>query len=105
MENYSSAKFPAPDIDISSPKKQSVCPEDPLIGQERHFCFKGLSDGKATATADLFRILKLIWDTEVVPPEIVKGSFIILYEKGTKVISETTAQSVYPATPTSCHLP
>ena len=72
---FLSAKFAPPDIDKHSQKEPTVCPEDHLTDQELHSCLKGLSDGKApgadglpieafkyspTATAELFRIVKLI---------------------------------------------
>ena len=93
---FLTAKFAQPSIDISSQRETTVCPEDHLTDEELQTCLKGLSDGKApgpdglpieafkyspTASAELFRIVKLIWDTEEVPPDIVKGVFIMLYKK------------------------
>ena len=93
---FLSAKFAVPDVDKSFQKEATVCPEDHITDEELLSCLKGLSDGKApgadglpieaykyspTATEELFRIVKLIWDTEVVPPDIVKGVFIMLYKK------------------------
>ena len=34
-----------------------------------------------TTLKELYRILCLIWDSEVVPPELVKDIFIIFYKK------------------------
>ena len=34
-----------------------------------------------SAKTELFRVVKLIWDSDVVPPNLVKGIFIMLYKK------------------------
>ena len=40
-----------------------------------------LYQNSETARQELYRILRLIWNSEVVPPELVKGVFIMFYKK------------------------
>ena len=35
-----------------------------------------------TAKQELFAIVRLMWKTEVIPPAIVRGTFVMLYKKG-----------------------
>ena len=93
---FLTAKFAPPDIDQSAQRETTVCEEDHLNDEELTTCLNGLSDNKApggdnipieaykyspTAREELFRIIRLIWDTEEVPPHIVNGVFIMLYKK------------------------
>jgi len=93
---FLSAKFAAPDIDRAAEREATVSQEDHLTDEELLKCLNGLSENKApgadnlpieaykyslTARNELFRIIQLIWDSEVVPPDIVKGVFIMLYKK------------------------
>ena len=34
-----------------------------------------------SAKAELFRIVHLLWNTEIIPPDLVKGLFTMLYKK------------------------
>ena len=93
---FLSAKFAAPDIDKDAEVETTVCDEELLTDDELLTCLNGLSDNKApgadnlpiesykyspTARDELFRIIRLIWDSEAIPPDIVKGVFIMLYKK------------------------
>ena len=93
---FLSAKFAPPLIDQDMELETTVCQEDHLEDEELLSCLNGLSDSKApgadnlpieaykyspTARDELFRIVKLIWDTEIVPNDIVQGIFIMLYKK------------------------
>ena len=93
---FLSAKFAAPDIDKDAERETTVCEEDLLTDEELLICLNGLSDNKApgadnlpieaykystTARDELFRIIRLIWNSEVIPPDLVKGVFIMLYKK------------------------
>ena len=90
---FLSAKFAAPPIDNAMQLETTVCEEDHLDDEELLNCLNGLSDSKApgadnlpieaykyspTARDDLFRIVKMIWDTEEVPSDIVQCMFIML---------------------------
>ncbi|XP_066263263.1 uncharacterized protein [Branchiostoma lanceolatum] len=74
----------------------TVSQEDHLSDSELEECLKALKSGKApgydkipieayqhspAAKRELFRVVHLIWDSEIVPPELVKGIFIMLYKK------------------------
>ena len=93
---FLSAKFAAPSIDQDMQLETTMCQEDYLEDLELLNCLIGLSDSKApgadnlpieaykysfTARHELLRIVKLIWDTEIVPNDIVQGIFIMLYKK------------------------
>ena len=82
--------------DLDMQLQTTVCEEDHIDDEEILNCLNGLSDNKApgadnlpieaykfspTARDELFRIVKLIWDTEEVPSDIVQGIFIMLYKK------------------------
>ena len=62
-------------------------------------CLKALRSGKATgcdnvpveayrgsvhATNELFRICRMMWHSERIPPELVRGTFIMLHKKGSR---------------------
>ena len=89
-------KFAQPDSDNHQPIEQTVSPEDRLREPELEEAFKSLKTGKApgwdgipteaykfseAAKKELFRICILIWDTELVPSEMLTGIFIMLYKK------------------------
>ena len=38
--------------------------------------------GSPTAKQELFAIVRLMWQTEVIPPALVRGTFVMLYKKG-----------------------
>ena len=89
-------KFASPDADIDRPRETTVSPEDHLSDVELEECLKAMKSGRApgwdgipaeayqqspTAKSELFRIIHMIWESEFIPPEIVKGIFIMLYKK------------------------
>ena len=89
-------KFQIPDIDLDKQYEHTVSPEDHLSTEELEECLKSMNTGRApgwdeipieayqnsiSAKTELFRLVKLIWDSEVVPPNLVKGIFIMLYKK------------------------
>ena len=93
---FLSAKFAPHKIDKTAENETTVSPEDHLTDEELTACLKAMKDGKApgadglpieaykysqTATEELFRIVRLIWDNEDIPQNIVKGIFIMLYKK------------------------
>ena len=93
-------KFKSPDIDLDRPREQTVSPLDLLDDKELEECMNEMNDGKApgswdnipieafkyseVAKQELFRVVRLIWETEIIPPELVKGIFIMLYKKNNK---------------------
>ena len=40
--------------------------------------------GTVEATKELFRICRLMWHNERIPPELVRGMFVMLHKKGTR---------------------
>ena len=38
--------------------------------------------GSAAAKQELFAIVRLMWNIEVIPPALVRGTFVMLYKKG-----------------------
>ena len=38
--------------------------------------------GSPAAKQDVFAIVRLMWQTEVIPPALVRGTFVMLYKKG-----------------------
>ena len=90
------SKFAMPEIDKNRPKECTVSPEDTLSDEELETCLKGMNNGRTpgwdgipieayqnsiSAKQELFRIVRLIWDTEVIPDDFVKGLFVMLYKK------------------------
>ena len=91
---FLSAKFSEPVRDKTAQRESTVSEEDPLTTEELEHCLNGMREGKApgiddipieaykyspTAKAELFRIIRLIWDSEDIPPDLVRGVFIMLY--------------------------
>ena len=89
------AKFTSPDSD--RPSEHIISEEDHLSDNELEICYKALNrnrkpgwdgiliegyDGSQSAKLELFRIVRLIWDSELPPPELVRGIFIMLYKNG-----------------------
>ena len=89
-------KFAAPVSDIGKDIEQVVSEEDYLSDKELDDALDGMKTDKApgwddipvelfqnspSARAELYRIIRMIYDTEVVPPDMVKGIFIMLYKK------------------------
>ena len=89
-------KFAAPACDSGKSREATVSPEDHLSDDELDKSLFAMKPGKApgwdvapvelyqnseTARAELYRILRLIWDNEDIPVEMVKGIFIMFYKK------------------------
>ena len=92
-------KFASPEVDQQRKLEQLVGEEDHLTTSELEVSFKALKNDRApgwdnvpteayrhspTAQNELFRVARLIWDTELVPPMLVRGIFMMLYKKGAK---------------------
>ena len=92
-------KFKSPSADLIRPRELTVSPEDNISEKELEDCLRSMKDGKApgwdnlpieafkyskVAKEELFRIVRLIWDTESIPPDLVKGVFIMLYKKNSR---------------------
>ena len=88
-------KFAAPTCDSGKSREATVSPEDHLSDDELDKSLFAMKPGKApgwdvapvelyqnseTARAELYRILRLIWDNEDIPVEMVKGIFIMFYK-------------------------
>ena len=94
--SFLSEKFASPTADSNRRREQTVSPHDTLTSQELEDALSSLKSGKApgpdqipieayqqssSAKAELFRIARLLWDTENIPEEIISGIFIMLYKK------------------------
>ena len=71
--------------------------DEEVTEEELEACLRVLRDNKApgwdgipieayhgslAAKQELFAIVRLIWQTEVMPPALVRGTFVMLYKKG-----------------------
>ena len=89
-------KFEPPDTDTDRSREHTVGSEDHLSDDELEDRLKALKTGRVpgwdeipaeayqnsvSAKNELFRIVRLLWETEIIPPEIVRGIFIMLYKK------------------------
>ena len=93
---FLSQKFASPDADNDRPREHTVSPHDTLSDQELEEALASLKSGKApgidlipieayqqspSAKAELFRLTRLIWDTEECPDASVLGIFLMMYKK------------------------
>ena len=93
------AKFASPDADRNRPLEHLTAEDDELGDDELRKCLQALRCGKAAgcdgvpveayrgsveATTELFRICRLMWTTERIPAELVRGMFVMLYKKGSR---------------------
>ena len=91
---FLSAKFASPDANRA--RENIISEEDELTDQELEECFSALNrnrkpgwddipieayEGSLSAKHELFRIIRLIWHEELIPPELVRGIFIMIYKK------------------------
>ena len=98
-ENFLGDKFAKPDADNARSLESLVAEDDALSDDELTACLKALRSGKAAgwdnvpaeayqastaASTELFRICRLMWRTENIPEELVRGMFIMLHKKGTR---------------------
>ena len=89
-------KFAAPACDEGRSREATVPPEHYLTDEELDKALFAMKSGRApgwdevpaelyqnseTARTELYRILRLIWYTEDIPAELVKGIFIMFYKK------------------------
>ena len=93
---FLSKKFASPASDANRNIEQTVSNEDFLTDNELDDALSGMKNCKApgwddipvelyqnsaSARVELYRIIRLIYDTEIVPAEMVRGIFIMLYKK------------------------
>ena len=98
-DKFLGAKFQRPTADADRNLENLVAEEDVLGYDELEVCLKALRSGKATgcdnvpveayrgsvhATNELFRICRMMWHSERIPPELVRGTFIMLHKKGSR---------------------
>ena len=96
-KKFLGAKFQRPTADADRSLENLVAEEDVLGYDELGVCLKALRSGKATgcdnvpieayrgsvhATNELFRICRMMWHSKRIPPELVRGTFIMLHKKG-----------------------
>ena len=96
-KKFLGAKFKRPTAEADRSLENLVAEEDVLGYDELGVCLKALRSGKATgcdnvpieayrgsvhATNELFRICRMMWHSERIPPELVRGTFIMLHKKG-----------------------
>ena len=106
-------KFEEPQCDANKNLENIVSEEETLTDEELEKALDGMKAGKApgwddvpvelyqssaTAKAELFRIIRLIYDSEIIPTELVRGVFIMLYKK-----SDRNNFSNYRAICLLCH--
>ena len=92
-------KFASPLSDNTREREHTVSADDHLTTSELEESLAALKSGKApgcdgipieaykhspAARAELFRIAHIIWDSESMPPELVKGIFAMFYKKNSK---------------------
>ena len=100
-EKFLGTKFQRPAADAQQNIENLPAEDDVLDDDELRVCRKALRRGKATgwhnvpveayrgsveATNELFRICRLMWRTEQIPPDLVRGVFMIIYilQEGTQ---------------------
>ena len=96
-EKFLGTKFQRPAADAHQNLESLPAEDDVLDNDELRDCLKALRSGKATgwdnvpveayrgsveATNELFRICRLMWRTEQIPPDLVRGVFMMIYKKG-----------------------
>ena len=89
-------KFATPECDQRRHAEATVPEHDLLTDKELDEALFAMKPGRAagwdgipaelyqnseTARRELYRIMRLIWNSEVIPPELVKGIFIMFYKK------------------------
>ena len=98
-EKFLGTKFQRPTADAERNLENLVAEADGIGYDELEVCLKALRSGKATgcdnvpveayrgsvhATNELFRICRMMWHSERIPPELVRGTFIMLHKKGSR---------------------
>ena len=92
-------KFASPPSDSTREREQNASPDDRLTIAELEECLSALKSGKApghdnipieaykhspSSKQELFRITMLVWDRELIPPDLVIGVFIMFHKKNCK---------------------
>ena len=98
-EKFLGTKFQRPAAAAHQNLESLSAEDDVLDDDELRVCLKVLRSGKATgwdnvpveayrgsveATNELFRICRLMWKTEHIPPDLVRGVCMMIYKKGTR---------------------
>ena len=98
---FLSKKFSSPASDLGRDIEQTVSNEDYLTDKERDDALDGMKSGKApswddmpaelyqnsaSARAELYRIIRLIYDTELVLAEMVRGIHYALQKEGPQLL-------------------
>ena len=98
-DNFLGAKFQWPTADAERNLENLVAEEDVFCYEELGVCLKSLRSGKAMGcdnvvieayrgsvygTAELFRLCRMMWHSERIPPELVLGTFIMLHKKSSR---------------------
>ena len=93
------AKFASPDADKNRSLECLTAEYDELSDDELRMCMDALRIGKAPgyddvpieayrgseeATKELFRICRLMWNTERIPANLVRGMFVMIHKKGSR---------------------
>ena len=93
------AKFASPDADKNRSLECLTAEYDELSDDELRLCLDALRIGKAPgcddvpieayrgseeATKELFRICRLMWNTERIPANLVRGMFVMIHKKGSR---------------------
>ena len=96
-KTFLGSKFKPPASDENRNIESTAAQEDSLSENELTDCLLALHSGKATgwdnipieayrgssgARSELFRICRLMWTTEQVPADLVRGTFVMIYKKG-----------------------
>ena len=110
---FLSKKFASPPSDADRNIEQTISNDDFLTDKELDDALNGMKNGKApgwdnvpielyqnsaSAKVELYRVIRLIYDTEIVPAEMVRGIFIMLYKK-----KDHNSYSNYRAICLLCH--
>ena len=96
-KTFLGSKFKRPASDGNRNIESTAAQEDSISENELTDCLLALRSGKATgwdnipieayrgscgARDELFRICRLMWTTEQIPADLVRGIFVMLYKKG-----------------------
>ena len=92
-------EFASPDADRNKSLERLTAEHDELSDAELSTCLNALRSGKAPgcdnvlieayrrsdeAKYELFRISRLMWNTERIPAKLVRGMFIMIHKKGSR---------------------
>ena len=98
-EKFLGTKFQRPAADAHQNLERLPAEYEVLDDDELRVCLKALRSGKAMgwdkvrveayrgsveATNELVDICRLMWRTEQIPPDLVRGVFMMIYKKGNR---------------------